>query len=77
MIADDPRGLHSPDGLESGPVWFGVEPVDRRTDGLATNFNAAVIFLDRFLDRQPPVRDFGIQPELNVLAQGRMVVLER
>lgn len=29
------------------------------------------------VNRQAPVRHFGIQPELNILTQGRMIVLQR
>jgi len=35
-----------------------------------------MVFLNGLLDGQALVRDFGIQPELDRLAEGRMVVLQ-
>ena len=51
LIADDPDGLHPADRLQPCSVRFRVEPVDVAAQGRAPNLNAAMVFLDRFLDR--------------------------
>ena len=75
VIANDPGGLHPSDRLESRPIRFGIEPTDLVAEGIATNLNAAVVFLDRFQNRQVSTGDFGIEPKLDVFAQGRICLL--
>lgn len=63
--------------MQSGPVRFRVEPIDLAAEAIAPNLNAAIVLFDGFQDGQTSMRHFGIEPELNVLTQGGMVILQR
>lgn len=55
-VAAQPSRLDPSHRLESGPIRWGVQPVEVAAEGIAPNLNAAMILLNRFLNRQgaPP-----------------------
>ena len=75
-VADDPDGFHPADGWEASPVRFRLQPIHWTADGITSDLDPAVVFLEGFLDRQASAGHFGIEPESDVFAQGRRVILQ-
>lgn len=65
-LAHQSGGLDPSHRLESRPLRFGVEPIDRGTQGIAPNLDPARIFLDRFPFRPPLASHFGVEPPLDI-----------
>ena len=69
LVADEPGGLDAPKGLEPGPVRFRLQPVNLRTERVAANLDPPVVLSHDFLDRQAPLGDLGVKPQLKGLVR--------
>lgn len=60
LVADHARRFNAPDGFKSRPFRQLRQPPDVGAQAVAAYFQAAVIFIDRFVNRQAALGVFRV-----------------